>query len=154
MINFFYEAKQDGPRRKMSRSYRVLLFITIKARIITTQQENMNRQKAASSFKGNKIGTSHDKKKKNKCLSQWKWNLKSFYVDIWKIETQYPWVSILALHWHCQKQLRPMEKHPYLFPIDAGRSSSYWLVFNVVHLISLSTLWFMTANRESVKPAF
>lgn len=64
MINFFYEAKQDGPRRKMSRSYRVLLFITIKARIITTQQENMNRQKAASSFKGNKIGTSHDKKKR------------------------------------------------------------------------------------------
>lgn len=83
-----------------------------------------------------------------------KMKLKSFYVDIWKIETQYPWVSILALHWHCQKQLRPMEKHPYLFPIDAGRSSSYWLVFNVVHLISLSTLWFMTANRESVKPAF
>ena len=60
----------------------------------------------------------------------------------------------ISLGLYCQKQLRPMEKHPYLFPIDAGRSSSYWLVFNVVHLISLSTLWFMTANRESVKPAF
>lgn len=75
-------------------------------------------------------------------------------MDIWKIQTQYLWVSLLALHWHCQKKLRCMEKHPYLFPIDAGRSSSYWLVFNVMHLISVSTLWFMTANRESVKPAF
>ena len=75
-------------------------------------------------------------------------------MDIWKIQTQYLWVSLLALHWRCQKKLRCMEKHPYLFPIDAERSSSYWLVFNVMHLISLSTLWFMTANGESVKPAF
>lgn len=101
-----------------------------------------NLQKAASSFKENRIGTSHDKK------------MNLVYPSENEIKTGHLWVCILALHLHWQKQLRSTEGHPCPFPMDAGRSSSYQLVFNAMNLTSLSASWFMTANRESVKPAF
>lgn len=45
-------------------------------------------------------------------------------------------------------------KTPIPFPNRWRKKFILLAVFNVMHLISLSTLWFMTANRESVKPAF
>lgn len=70
-----------------------------------------------------------------------------------EIQTGYLSVSLLALHLPWQEKLRSAE-HPCPFPVDAGRSYSYQLLFNVINLTYLSASWFMIANRESVKPAF
>lgn len=70
-----------------------------------------------------------------------------------EIQTGYLSVLLLALRLPWQEKLRSTE-HPCPFPMDEGRSFSYQLLFNVINLTDLSASWFMTANRESVKPAF
>lgn len=70
-----------------------------------------------------------------------------------EINSGYLSVHILPFHLHWQKKLRSTE-HPYPFSMDAERSYSYRLVFNIMNPTYLPASWFMTVNRESVKPAF